>query len=519
VRVTAAAGVFAMLGSGCAFITRTSTPTGGAPEANGTSGNPALAMDGRFAAFVSTADNLVAGDTNAVSDVFVKDHQTGVTTRVSVSSAGGQANGASKEVAISGNGNFVAFSSAATNLVPGDGNGVQDVFVHNRTTGATARISVNAGGFGGNAPSGAPTINGSGQFVAFQSDAANLVPGDANGASDVFLFDAFGALALISVNGAGVQGNGASTAPSIDAIGNRVAFESDATNLVPGDGNGVQDIFVHDVAAAGTARASVSTAGAQAVNPSADPSISRDGLHVAFHSDDFMLVPGFANGFEQVYVRSFGVALTVPVSVDPGGGPGNDDSTGASMGQAGQWVAYESEATDLVPGDTNADTDIFLWNRVPNLSRRISLDRNGVQSNDDSIQASLSGDMRYVAFASAGTNLVPADTNLEQDVFTRYSVTPVVNGVVPAVAPQGSAPVVFINGFGFLPGAQVLVGNAGVVATAVVVFNETTILATFNVAIAAPLGASDVIVRNPGGPWSPVLGGAAGTCAGCFTVA
>jgi hypothetical protein len=127
--------------------------------------------------------------------------------------------------------------------------------------------------------------------------------------------------------------------------------------------------------------------------------------------------------------------------------------------------------------------------------------------------------MRYVSFASAGTNLVPADTNLEQDVFTRYAVTPVVTNVVPATAQQGSAPVVFITGFGFLPGAQVHVVNAGVVTTAEAVVNETTIVATLNVGIAAPLGAADVIVRNPGAPWNPVLGGAAGTCTGCFTVA
>src|SRR5438094_669752 len=172
---------------------RVSVASGGT-EGNGASLSSALSADGRFVAFVSAATDLVAADTNGVSDVFVHDRQTGMTARVSVASGGTQANGVSCSPALSADGRLVAFQSDATNLVVGDTNGKTDVFVHDRQTGTTERVSVaSGGGTQGTGNSGGffafPALSADGRLVAFQSDATNLVAGDTNGATDLFVHD------------------------------------------------------------------------------------------------------------------------------------------------------------------------------------------------------------------------------------------------------------------------------------------------------------------------------------------
>src|SRR5205823_5466864 len=210
-------------------------------EANGTSFAPAISADGRFVAFPSEATNLVPGDTNGVTDVFVRDRRTGTTERVSVSSAGAEANGTSFTPAISADGRFVAFSSDATNLVGRDTNGAVDVFVNDRMTGMTERVSVDSTGAQANAASieqFCPALSGDGRFVAFESDATNLVPGDTNGVADVFVHDRLTATTeRVSVDSAGAQANDKSDFPAISADGSVVAFVSTASNLVPDDTN------------------------------------------------------------------------------------------------------------------------------------------------------------------------------------------------------------------------------------------------------------------------------------------
>src|SRR5437773_218323 len=180
--------------AGAQTTERVSVASGGTAEGNDTSLGSALSADGRFVAFDSAATDLVAGDTNGATDVFVHDRQTGTTERVSVASDGTQGNNASSYPALSADGRFVAFDSDATNLVAGDTNGATDVFVHDRQTGATERVSVTSGGgTQGNGTSGGffsfPALSAAGRFVAFQSDATNLVAGDTNGATDVFVHD------------------------------------------------------------------------------------------------------------------------------------------------------------------------------------------------------------------------------------------------------------------------------------------------------------------------------------------
>src|SRR2546430_2734284 len=152
----------------------------------GESDGDSISADGRFVTFDSTASNLVGGDTNGVGDVFVRDRKTGKTKRVSVNSHRAQANGESFAASISADGRFVAFLSSGSNLVGGDANGAGDGFVRDRKAGKTRRVSVDSHGAQGNAASFPPSISADGRFVAFTSLANNLVAGDTNSASDIF---------------------------------------------------------------------------------------------------------------------------------------------------------------------------------------------------------------------------------------------------------------------------------------------------------------------------------------------
>jgi Tol biopolymer transport system component len=199
-------------------------------------------------AFVSAAGNLVTGDTNGTNDVFVRDLTANTTSRVSLTASNGQSTGSSFEPSISSDGRYVAFRSNGSDLVTGDTNGTQDIFVRDRGVGGTGattvRVSVN-GTTQANGTSFEPAISGNGQYVAFRSNATNLVPGDTNGNQDIFVVNRTTlAVKRVSVTSAGGQGTGDSFTPALSNDGSVVVFKSNATNLVPGDTNGTQDIFI-----------------------------------------------------------------------------------------------------------------------------------------------------------------------------------------------------------------------------------------------------------------------------------
>jgi len=217
-------------------------------EGDNHSGNPSISPDGRFVAFHSEATNLVTGDTNNCWDIFVHDRTTGSTTRVSVDSSGKQGNSWSQFPSISLDGRFVAFQSDATNLVTGDTNNCWDIFVHDRTTGKTTRASVDSNGKQGSHASGWASISPDGRFVALWSISPNLVRGDTNGTTDIFVHDrSTGRTTRVSVDSTGKESNdqSGSGGVTISGDGQTVAFESGATNLVGGDTNGQRDVFVH----------------------------------------------------------------------------------------------------------------------------------------------------------------------------------------------------------------------------------------------------------------------------------
>ena len=341
-------------------ITRVSVDSAGNQANNGSRGFY-ISADGRFVAFKSEASNLVPRDTNVSGDIFVRDLLTNTTTRVSVDSAGNQGNNSSFSPSISDDGRFVAFFSAAPNLVPGDTNNSDDVFVRDLLTNTTTRVSVGSAGNQGNSSSSTTSISADGRFVVFDSNANNLVSGDTNNSDDVFVRDlSTNTTTRVSVDSVGNQGNDRSGFASITADGRFVAFHSNANNLVSGDTNNSDDVFVRDLSTNTTTRVSVDSAGNQAIGFSRFASISADGRFVAFDSDANNLVPGDTNNSRDIFVRDLSTNTTTRVSVDSAANQGNRDSYFPSISSNGQKVAFESEASNLVPGDTNNSPDIFV---------------------------------------------------------------------------------------------------------------------------------------------------------------
>jgi Tol biopolymer transport system component len=340
------------------------------------------------------------------------------TIRVSVSSDGTQGNGLSAGSSISADGRYIAFHSDATNLVSGDINGHYDIFVYDRNTGQITRVSVSTNGTEGNYASWYPSISADGRYIAFHSYAANLVSGDTNGRADVFVHDLdTGQTTRVSVASDGTQGNDESWFPAISADGRYVVFSSQATNLVSGDTNGAWDIFIHDLDTGQTTRVSVASDGAQGNGGSEYPSISSDGRSIAFQSDATNLVSGDTNGEKDVYVRDRVTGQTTRVSVASDGTQGNGGSEYPSISSDGRSIAFQSYSTNLVSGDTSGLDDIFVRDRVTGQTTQVSISSDGSQGNSRSWSSSISANGRYVAFSSQATNLVSGDTNGYYDIF------------------------------------------------------------------------------------------------------
>jgi Tol biopolymer transport system component len=413
----------AILLAGGAALAQTPTTERVSVDSSGAQGNHfsssnAISVDGRFVAFESQASNLVAGDVGGHRDIFVRDRASGTTERASVATSGGQANADSYSPSISADGRFVVFASAAWNLVVGDNNSRPDIFVHDRVLATTERVSVATGGAQANHVSDFAVISADGRFVAFQSRASNLVAGDSNGLVDVFVRDRqAGTPEMISIGPAGPPGS--AYLPSISADGRFVAFESAAPDLVALDMNGRSDIFVRDRVSATTERISVDSYGTEANSDSFSASISADGRYVAFHSNASNLVVFDANGCADVFVHDRQSGTTERVSVSIAGANGNALSVYASISADGRYVSFESSAGNLVALDTNGCTDVFVRDRQAGSTERVSVDSGGAQGNAYSDSGSISADGHILVFHSQASNLVAGDTNAAADVFAR----------------------------------------------------------------------------------------------------
>jgi Tol biopolymer transport system component len=399
--------------------------------------DPSVSADGHLVAFDSYV-HLINSDTNGALDVWVKDLDTGKVTVVSVASNGHQGDDRSYAPHISGNGRFVAFTSDADNLVPGDthGTGVPDAYVHDLLTGRTVRVSVSSTGAETTAgfASYAEGVSGDGRFVVFESDAPNLVPGDTNNVFDVFVRDRrTKTTRRVDVTPFGLQSAGTvgAVGGSISGDGRFVAFMSDAPDLVSGDTNGVMDVFVRDRRLHLTRRVSVSSAGVQGDGASGSTfgpggfALSASGRFVVFLSAASNLVPGDSNGFTDVFVRDRHLHTTSRVDVNNHLKQANGNCVdNPSISADGHLVAFDSDATNLVPGDTAGHTDVFVRERAAGRTVRASVNSAGAQGNDSSSAVglgafgpSIAANGLIVAFVSNATNLVRHDANNNLDVF------------------------------------------------------------------------------------------------------
>jgi len=253
--------------------------------------------------------------------------------------------------------------------------------------------------------------------VTFYTNPSNLVAGDANGRSDIFVRDRVsGVTQRISVAADGSEARGNSIWPSISSDGRYIVYQSDAANLLP-NSNATQQAYFYDLQTGMTEMVSVSSTGAAGTRSSADPDVSDDGSFFVFQSLAPNLVPDDTNVEQDIFVRSRTSGTTTRISVGWNGAQGNGQSRYPRMSRDGGYIVYASRASNLVTGDTNRATDIFVYSRTSGQTQRVSIAGDGTQANGHSDYPMISGDGRWIAFESDASNLVPDDTNGVTDVF------------------------------------------------------------------------------------------------------
>ncbi len=405
-------------------VTRRVSTDSAEAQVHGTSRGASLSADTRYVAFESQSADLVPGDVNGFSDVFLKDSVNGSVTLVSRGLGGAPADGPSDHATLSGDGWWIVFESEATNLVDGDTNGVRDVFLFSRQSGAITRLSVSNTGAQGNGPSGQWGLSGgsaidhAGDHVVFQSAAGNLVSGDTNGVSDIFHYHRpSSTLVRVSLTALGGQANGNSQDPSISADGTHVAFTTDATNLVTPDGNGVSDVVVIELGTSNRHRASRSSGGNQGDGPSGRPALSSDGRLVAYESFATNLVGNDTNGTIDVFVHDTATQTTERVSVGWTGAEANNYAYQPSISADGSRVAFTSASSNLTPGG-NGIQSVYVRDRSLGTTERWGQGSDGQNGFAGSEGPFLAPDGTRVAFSSLAA-LVPQDSNLDVDVYVR----------------------------------------------------------------------------------------------------
>lgn len=393
--------------------------------ANSSSLASSISSDGRYITFESYATNLINGDTNAKEDIFLKDTQTGTVSLISSSSSGTIGNDASVAPVISADGRYVVFESYSSNLISGSG-GISDVFLKDTQTGNTTLISQSISGYGGNDDSYNTSISSDGRYVVFRSDALNLVNGDTNGYGDIFLRDTqTGITSLVSSSSSSEIGNRASWYPDISADGNFVVFESASSNIVAGDVPQIfdgyelwfSDIFLKNTITGAATLISSNSSGAFGNSDSFNASISSNGRYVVFDSTATNLVSGDTNSQSDIFLKDTLTGVTTLVSCTATGEQGNYGSYSPSISADGRFVVFYSSASNFVSGDTNDNVDVFLKDTQTGALELISKNSSGEIGNNRSMYANISADGSYITFSSEASNLVSNDTNGSFDVF------------------------------------------------------------------------------------------------------
>ncbi len=415
---TASLSLAAQAQSGCAISLVSRNADGSVPPV-ASAVTPYLTPNGRFVVFESDK-SLIPSDPQAGRQIYRLDRASGALLRCSRSQGGGPSNGASVNASAAADGNTIVFQSTAYDLVAGDTNGKTDIFVFDVVLGTTERVSVSSAGQQGGRDCEFSSISADGRWVAFGSASNGMAPGNGLLNNDIFLRDRNqGTTLLVSRSSTGAAGNRDSWGPSLSADGRFCAFQSLADNLVLGDTNKVYDVFVRDLFTGTTTRVSVASNGAEAHGESSWCAISGDGFCVGFTSRAADLVPGDLNGTNDAFVHDLTTGLTELVSKSSAGVIGNGYSYQAHPSFDGSRVAFSSHATNLVVGDTSSIEDVFLHDRTTHTTERWSTAWDGSEASWFCTGIALSADGKSVAFWSQAVNLVPGDTNGGSDVFVR----------------------------------------------------------------------------------------------------
>ena len=435
-----------------------------ANDSSGVSDPLAISADGQVVAFFSAASNLVPGDRNGFFDLFVRDRRSGQTQLVNpfldgsvvcavttgdlsrdgrfvgfetrfclddhperavgfyvfdrgtgtVTRVNSASNADLPSLKLSADGRFLGFATPDNGLVSADGNNRDDVFVYDRATNVTELVSTPAPGVPPKADSFLPALSGDGRVVVFSSNAANIVPGDTNNATDVFLLDRVSrTVERINVRADGTQSEGDPPSlffpllplANLSPDGRFVTFHTFARDLAKGSSG--TSLFLRDRQTGTTELV------AAPVEFSGRQDISADGRFVTFPTF------GPMQQFVQVFVRDRSTGQVELISADPGGAEGDGGASHAVISADGRFVAFKSGAANLVPSDTNGVADIFVRDRATQTIERVSISTAGAEGNNISGLPALSADGRFVAFTSLASNLVAGDTNGCSDVFLR----------------------------------------------------------------------------------------------------
>lgn len=402
-----------------------SVATGGFAPGWGTNGDSSdeerrlVSDNGRYVVMAASGP-VVPGQKQINWQIVRRDRALGTTTLISKSTTGAMGNGQSYEPSVSADGQVIAFGSSSSNLVPGDTNDDTDIFVHDVRAGTTKRVSVTSAGAqvnetGSKNMVGPPSISANGRYVGFAATVAGLVPGDSTNSNGYLHDRQTGSIDVVSRDHAGaVAAAYVGTSVSVSADGNRVAFLG-ASNLVPGTSGIGMKVYVRDRAAGTTTSLGGDFFG------SADHTISANGRYVAFRSEVSDLVPNDTNAKLDVFIHDLdapgGVTRTRIMGL--GGQQPDGDSIQPSLSKDGRYVAFKSTATNLVSGDTNGKADVFRHDRTTGTTIRTSLAANGKQHTSDGDAPSISGDGQHITFEAYGSTLTPVKTSGYRQVYVR----------------------------------------------------------------------------------------------------
>jgi len=393
------------------------------------------------------------------------------------------------------------------------------VYVRNQLNGTDVLVSANVRGTIGSGWSSEPAMSWDGTHTAFASSSTDLVSDGGSGQYDIYVRQNLAPKSTVraSVSTTGAEPDGPSAWPAMSRTGRYVVFESTATNLAAGDQNGLSDVFVRDLESNATTRVSIGVTGGDPDGESHRPSISADGRYVAFSSNASNLVVGDTNGAGDIFVRDLLTGTTRRASVDSVGAEANGGSSSPSMSGNGSSVTFYSGATNLVSGDTNSVADVFVRDLTRDTTTRVSLDPEEQQGNGDSYGPSLSFTGSIVGFVSKATNLIPGDPRSKEFVIARAVAAPTVTGVNPTTSPPGSKLTITIRGTGFTPTSSVITdGSRGLTVDSVSFVSATELQASITIDPATTSGPRSIIVATPG-PGPGVLPASYGACS-CFVV-